>query len=240
MSCPPNSTGTNVSTGCSCLAGFSGNVTATTIAPAYYTGSCTLCSERFTSATMSACTNCTAISCTLGTCKAGYNTFAASSTPSCAANTCSCPNGIATVATGSEGTLCEINNAVDCSSCSSGYSLNATAGAGAQVCVANLCSCPNGTATVAAGNGGSLCEITGTVDCSTCNTGFVLNASAALGSQACIGLTTPPLLDGALYMASESYLASHLYVRVQPVARGPGAASATALLALVGSAGCRA
>ncbi len=140
VSCPPNSTGTNVSTGCSCNAGFSGNITATTIAPAYYTGSCTLCSALFTPGTIAACTTCTAASCSVGTCKAGYNTFTAGSTPSCAANTCSCPNG---------------------------------------------------TATGANGVGGTLCEITGAVDCSICDAGFALNASAALGSQACTGLTTP-------------------------------------------------
>ena len=65
---------------------------------------------------------------------------------------CSCPNGTPTVGAGSGGTLCETSGAVDCSACDAGHSLSATAGAGAQTCLANVCSCPNGTPTVAAAN----------------------------------------------------------------------------------------
>ena len=50
------------------------------------------------------------------------------------AKTCTCPNGIPTVATGSAGTLCDVAG-VDCSTCSTGYTLSATAAAGgSQIC----------------------------------------------------------------------------------------------------------
>ncbi len=120
---------------------------------------------------------------------------------------CTCPNGTPTVATGTGAAMCEVSG-VDCKSCNLGYTISGTAGVGAQTCVANFCTCPSGTASLATGSGGTLCGVSNTVDCSTCNAGFGLNATAALGSQACTGLTTPPLLDGALYMGRIAQLAA--------------------------------
>ncbi len=70
-------------------------------------------------------------------CSAGYrlNAVAGAGSQTCLPNTCTCPNGIATVASGSGGTLCEAHGSVDCSSCTSmGYLLNASAGPGQQMC----------------------------------------------------------------------------------------------------------
>ena len=53
--------------------------------------------------------------------------------------------------------------------------------------VANLCACPNGAATVASGSGaqGTLCEVSGSVDCALCNVGYWLSAPAGVGLQDC-------------------------------------------------------
>jgi hypothetical protein len=53
-----------------------------------------------------------------------------------AANTCSCPNGTATVATagGDMTTLCEMDGNTDCSACDEGYAMSDTAATGAQTC----------------------------------------------------------------------------------------------------------
>ena len=53
--------------------------------------------------------------------------------------------------------------------------------------VANTCTCTDGTATVATGSGGTLCESTGNEDCSACNGGYVMNATAGTGAQTCVG-----------------------------------------------------
>ena len=54
--------------------------------------------------------------------------------------------------------------------------------------VGNTCTCPNGTPTVATGTtAGTLCDVAG-VDCSTCDTGYTISATAAAaGSQTCLG-----------------------------------------------------
>ena len=60
--------------------------------------------------------------------------------------------------------------------CNVGYAANS----GNTACDANICTCPNGTPTVATGSGGTLCDVPG-VDCSTCGTGYRLSATAASG-----------------------------------------------------------
>ena len=41
-----------------------------------------------------------------------------------------------------------------------------------STCEANVCTCPNGTPSVAVGTGGTLCEADADVDCSVCDAGF--------------------------------------------------------------------
>ena len=41
VNCPSNSAGSSIRSGCPCNAGFSGTITASTLAPNYYSGSCT-------------------------------------------------------------------------------------------------------------------------------------------------------------------------------------------------------
>ena len=48
-----------------------------------------------------------------------------------------------------------------------------------------VCTCPNGTATVSDGTGGTLCEADGNVDCSACDTGYTISAPAGTGLQTC-------------------------------------------------------
>ena len=63
--------------------------------------------------------------------------------------------------------------------CSMGGTFNALA------CSANTCTCPNGTPTIATGSGASLCD-TATVDCSVCDAGYTISATAVSGSaQTC-------------------------------------------------------
>ena len=124
--------------------------------------------------------------------------------PTCVPNTCSCPNGTPTVATGTTAeTLCDVAG-VDCSACDVGYTIDvsipysdriihssdAAATVGKQVCVENTCSCPFGTPTVATGTtAGTLCDVAG-VDCSVCDTMYYLSATAATGSQTCVACAT--------------------------------------------------
>ena len=127
------------------------------------------------------------------TCIDGYNgggtatcgTNGQFNTLTCAANTCTCPYGTTTVASGSGGTLCEADSTTDCSACRAGYTLSASAGTGSQTCIANTCTCPNGTPTTATGSGGTLCETASTIDCSACTAGYRLSALAGTGLQTC-------------------------------------------------------
>ena len=122
----------------------------------------------------------------------------------CVANTCTCPGGTPTVATGSDGTLCEIDDTTDCSACDAGYTIDKTPAKGtASSCVGKVCTCPNGTPAVASGSGGTLCD-TATVDCSACNAGYTISASPASGSaQTCVANTctcpngTPTVASGS-------------------------------------------
>ena len=53
---------------------------------------------------------------------------------------CTCPNGTPTVVGGSAGTLCDTKSQVDCSDCSTGYTLSEVAAAGTtSTCNANTC-----------------------------------------------------------------------------------------------------
>ena len=57
----------------------------------------------------------------------------------CVANTCSCPNGKATLFNGTGATLCD-NSTVDCSECDQGYTISAApASKSSQICNANTC-----------------------------------------------------------------------------------------------------
>jgi len=121
-------------------------------------------------------------------CSAGYHMSADAGVGSqtCEANQCSCSNGKKTTATGSApAKLCETDAAHDCYECNPGYTMSADAGTGTQTCTANTCSCPNGKATVATGGGSTLCETNNEVDCSECNQGYTISATADSGSQTC-------------------------------------------------------
>ena len=100
---------------------------------------------------------------------------------------CTCPNGTPTVFDGSAGTLCDTNTQVDCSACNTGYTISATPAAGsAQTCNVNTCTCPGGIATIVSGSGATLCDIV-TEDCSSCNAGYTISATAVAGSaQTCV------------------------------------------------------
>ena len=51
----------------------------------------------------------------------------------------------------------------------------------------NVCTCTGGTATLATGTtAGTLCDVAGE-DCSACTTGYTISATAAAGSQTCVG-----------------------------------------------------
>jgi hypothetical protein len=109
----------------------------------------------------------------------------------CRAKACVCPNGIATVAAGENGTLCERDGETDCSSCDGGYHLSAPAALGAQICKPNVCKCPNGEATRYDNQvePGMFCEANDRTDCSSCNPGYHMSAAAATGGQSCIANT---------------------------------------------------
>lgn len=106
----------------------------------------------------------------------------------CIVKQCTCPNGNATVPDGNadDGTLCESNGDVDCSSCGTGFHLSAAAGPGTQTCVPNVCTCDNGQATTYLNlNVGEFCAEHGQNDCAACNPGYTLSSPAAVGSQTC-------------------------------------------------------
>lgn len=107
----------------------------------------------------------------------------------CRSNVCTCDKGTATIAAtagGADGTLCQTDGAEDCSACNDGYHLSAEAALGTQTCLANVCQCSHGTATVATGSGSTFCAKQGDQDCSSCKPGYSLSAEAKEGSQTCI------------------------------------------------------
>ena len=52
-------------------------------------------------------------------------------------------------------------------------------------CSGNTCTCPNGTPTITGGSAGTLCETDSTVDCSSCDVGYTISATAGSGLQTC-------------------------------------------------------
>ena len=66
-------------------------------------------------------------------------------------------------------------------------------------CLANTCTCSNGTPTVATGSGGTLCETASTKDCSACDAGYKLSAAPAAGQQTCVSCVA-----GATYKLSSN------------------------------------
>jgi len=59
-------------------------------------------------------------------------------------------------------------------------------------CCANVCTCPNGTPTVATGSGATVCHVQDSAskfhDCSACNKGFTLSTAAAANTlSTCVG-----------------------------------------------------
>merc|ERR1711865_1205087 len=102
----------------------------------------------------------------------------------CGANVCTCPNGTPVVAVGTGGTFCGANADVDCSACNPGYSLSVTPAADTlSTCPANICTCQNGSPSVAAGAGATLCETDADVDCSACNVGYSPSVTPAAGTK---------------------------------------------------------
>jgi len=58
----------------------------------------------------------------------------------CTKNICTCPNGTPSVYDGNAATLCDTKSQVDCSDCSTGYTLSEVAAAGTtSTCNANTC-----------------------------------------------------------------------------------------------------
>ena len=105
-------------------------------------------------------------------------------TLTCGANVCTCPNGTPVVAVGTGGTFCGANADVDCSACNPGYSLSVTPAADTlSTCPANICTCQNGSPSVAAGAGATLCETDADVDCSACNVGYSPSVTPAAGTK---------------------------------------------------------
>ena len=140
-------------------------------------------------------------------CKSGYHLSspAALGLQTCLENTCTCPSGTATVGSGSDGTLCEIDTNVDCSSCNVGFHLTSIATLGFQTCVENVCTCPFGNATVGTGSGGTLCESHNTIDCSSCNFGYHLEANVGTGALAGWGRQTCTTTS-AMYSNSQNII----------------------------------
>ena len=110
----------------------------------------------------------------------------------CRANTCTATEvPFSNKATSSS--ITGTTGAVVIVTCNAGYTGggNATCGTGGTfnnlTCSATTCNCPSGTATLATGAGGTLCEANNTVDCSACGSGFTLSSSAGVGLQSCIG-----------------------------------------------------
>ena len=50
-----------------------------------------------------------------------------------------------------------------------------------------MCGCDFGTETTATGTGGTLCELHEREDCSACDDGYYISATAATGAQTCTG-----------------------------------------------------
>ena len=73
-----------------------------------------------------------------------------------------------------------------CSPCASGTTMTAecTTTTNRQ-CTGNTCTCDNGTPTITGGTASTLCETDSTKDCSKCDVGYKISATAGLGLQIC-------------------------------------------------------
>ena len=68
-----------------------------------------------------------------------------------------------------------------------GGSCGLNADAYEATCSPNICTCPNGTPTIANGFAGTLCDTHESIDCSRCNDGYTISGIAAADSaQVCI------------------------------------------------------
>eukprot|EP01047_Picozoa_sp_COSAG01_P035385 COSAG01_NODE_2711_length_7211_cov_31.536839_2_plen_666_part_00 len=66
---------------------------------------------------------------------------------------------------------------------------------------ASDCTCQHGTPTLGSGSGATLCEASGSEDCSACDFGYHLSASAWLGPQKCVQNSSPyfSVISGGQY-----------------------------------------
>jgi hypothetical protein len=86
--------------------------------------------------------------------------------------------------------LCANDGTEDCRTCDAGFVMSAVAGAGQQTCIANACTCTNGTPTIATGTAGTLCDTNGQEDCSACAGGYHLSDTAPAGTATTCGECT--------------------------------------------------
>ena len=178
VSCPASSTGTNVPTGCTCQAGYTGTIAATAIAPDYFSGACAV--------NICACTNGNVVSpgadclvhgeesCT--GCQAGYSllerTNGGNTFSSCAAVTCP-----ANSADASDSATPGVPGGC---TCAAGYTGGVTATSATpfftNTCAINVCPCTNGVAVA----DGTACTSHGAEQCASCAAGYRLSTGAVL------------------------------------------------------------
>ena len=161
------------------------------------------------------------------TCVAGYdgggtatcNTDGQFNTLACTANTCTqysvanSNKAIAKSITGTTGQTVTVT-------CNTGYSGSgiATCGTNGQFntlsCTANICTCPNGSPTIASGTGASLCDIP-TIDCSACDAGYTISTAAASGSaQTCNAISCSTTQVTNSDMATKNSIAGKLNIDI--------------------------
>ena len=123
-----------------------------------------------------------------GSCSSGYTL----SSKSCVANSCAASGNVANSDKAGDGSITGTTGTSLTVTCNTGYTGSGTVTCGTNglfntvSCIANTCTCPNGTPTIASGSAGTLCD-TATVDCSRCNSGYAISATAAAASaQTCV------------------------------------------------------
>ena len=73
-----------------------------------------------------------------------------------------------------------------CAACATGTTMTAECTLTVdRQCTGNTCTCPDGTPAISGGDGATLCEAEGNVDCSACGVGYTISATAGLGLQTC-------------------------------------------------------